>query len=104
MMGLEELERRVCEKWATAAAARLPLDVFDPSGWLDGIDTTAWNAEPLPPGTMQFPREQWASYPAKRTAALIYAERLLDFADELTDEQWITLNLVMLYGGKTRLA
>jgi len=41
--------------------------------------------------------------PAKRTVALILAERLLDDAENLTDEQWLQLCLVMQYGGKTRL-
>jgi len=102
---LDVLERRVCEKWVAAAAARMPADAFDPSSWLDGIDMSAWDEAmktPLPPGTPQFPREQWASYPAKRTVALMIADRLLDF-EELTDEQWMQLCLLMQYGGKTRL-
>lgn len=97
---LRELERRVGEKWAAAATARIPereLPVFD-------IHMSAWqNLPPLPPGTPQFPREQWASYPARRTAALLAADRMLDF-DELTDEQWMDVCLVMQYGGKTRIA
>lgn len=102
MSDLDALERRVTEKWATAAASRIPADVFDPSGWLDGVDMSAWRRN-LPPSAPQFPREQWVSYPNKRTVALLIADRLLDF-DELSDEQWATLNVVMLYGGKTRIA
>lgn len=101
---LKELERRVGEKWVAAAAARIPADAFDPSGWLDSIDMSEWGASSLPPGTLQFPREQWASYPNKRTVALLLAERLLDDADSLTDEQWLLLCLVMQYGGKTRIS
>jgi hypothetical protein len=59
--------------------------------------------KPLPPGTMQFPREQWLSYPNRRAHALVLANRLLDFED-LTDEQWHTLGMLMLYGGKERIA
>jgi hypothetical protein len=111
---LEELELRVGEKWATAAATREPqwetVEV-DLSAWLGEIPIpdNAWEmstvGQPLPPllpDTPQFPREQWASYPAKRTVALLIADRLLDF-DELTDEQWMTLCFLMQHGGKTRL-
>jgi hypothetical protein len=101
---LEQLERRVGEKWASAAATRFPADAFDPSGWLDGIDASEWGLDELSPGTMQFPREQWASYPNARTVALLTAEAALGRADELTDEQWVTVCMVMQYGGKTRIA
>lgn len=99
---LDVLERRVAEKWAAAAAARAPMwpmpdDPFDMSVWGEAMKT------PLPPGTPQFPREQWASYPMKRRLALMAADRMLDF-DELTDEQWMQVCLVMWYGGKTRIA
>jgi hypothetical protein len=106
---LDVLERRVVEKWV-AAAARMPrweLPEFDMSAWeLPEFDMSAWDEAmktPLPPGTPQFPREQWASYPNRRRVALMICDRLLDF-DELTDEQWVTLCMVMQYGGKTRIA
>lgn len=94
---LGQLERRVGEKWAAAAAARFPADVdpFDPSDWLGDEP----HAEPV----MQFPREQWVSYPNKRTAALIVADNMLNNADDLTDMQWTLLCRIMLYGGKTRI-
>lgn len=100
---LEELERRVGEKWGAAVAARTPTwpvpDVqFDISTWADVARIG------VPAEAPQFPREQFASYPAARTVALILADRLLDDAPDLTEEQWVTLNAVMLYGGKTRLA
>jgi len=97
---LEVLERRVGEKWAAAVEARAPWPTST------ALDVSAWigTTKELPSGTPQFPREQWASYPLKRMAALIYAEHMLDSATELTDEQWIALNAVMLYGGKTRIA
>lgn len=53
---------------------------------------------------MQFPRERWASYPAKRTATLLMCEKLLDNADELTDQVWVLLCAAMVYGGRTRIA
>lgn len=101
MDALEELERRVGEKWVAAAAARTPDWPVPAVEWSD--DWKEAMKKPLPPGTLQFPREQWASYPNQRTVALLIADRLLDF-DELTDEQWMQLGLLMQYGGKTRIA
>jgi len=98
---LEVLERRVGEKWAAAVEARAPSWPISTA-----LDVSAWigTTKELPSGTLQFPREQWVSCPLKRMAALIYCEHLLDRATELTDEQWIALNTVMLYGGNTRIA
>jgi hypothetical protein len=97
---LQQLERRVGAKWVAAAAARtpewaVPEAAFDMSAWTD--------MAPLPPGTPQFPREQWVSYPNRRAVALLLADRLLDF-DELTDEQWTQVCMVMQYGGRERVA
>lgn len=95
---LDELEHRVAEKWAAVAGSRI-----DPR-WQ--FDVTTWGLHPpppLPPGTLQFPREQWARYPAKRAAVLLACERILDHG-ELTDEQWLTVCLAMQYGGKTLIA
>lgn len=96
---LIELEKRVTRRWQEAAAARTPQwpDVELSTDWAEAMQ------KPLPPGTMQFPREQWVSYPNRRTIVLILADRLLDF-EELTAEQWHTLNFLMLYGGKARIA
>lgn len=98
---LIELEERVTRRWQEAVAARTPQwpmpDVELSTDWAEAMKT------PLPPGTMQFPREQWVSYPNRRAQVLILADRLLDF-DELTDEQWHTLCFLMLYGGKERIA
>lgn len=96
---LTALENRVGEKWIAAAAARnpewpVPDFEFDMSSWTD--------VAPLPPGTMQFPRERWASYPTQRTVVLMLADRMLDL--DLTDEQWAQLCFLMQYGGKTRLS
>lgn len=97
---LAELERRVGEKWVAAVAVRLPeFELLDLGGWADSASLSF----PVTVGP-QFPRETWASYPAKRTVTLLLCEKLLDNAAELTDEQWITLCLAMQYGGKTRLS
>lgn len=101
MDALDELEHRVGEKWATVAATRtpqweLPDNPFDFSEWMT-----------IDPGLIrvpQFPRERWASYPAKRTLALMVCDTLLDRVDELTDEQWMMVCLAMQYGGKTRIS
>lgn len=103
MDALDELERRVGEKWARAVADRMnpQWQILDTSSWMlplppDGDATK----DPLLP---QFPREQWASYPNKRMVALLACDRMLDF-DDLSDEQWMTLCLLMQYGGKTRIS
>lgn len=98
---LETLEQRVGQKWAAAVAARIPHldmpdDPFDFSDWLTG--------DPVPEPVLEFPREQWATYPAKRTVTLLLCDKLLDKADDLTDEQWMMVGLAMQYGGKTRLS
>ncbi|WP_142245552.1 hypothetical protein [Mycobacterium sp. IS-836] len=101
---LDELELRVGEKWAAAAAARIPQD-FDLSHWSEVFDLTDLPpATPLPPDWPQFPREQWLRYPVKRQLTLVLCENLLDRNDELTDEQWMLLCLMMQYGGKVRIA
>lgn len=98
---LIELEQQVTQRWLEAVAARTPQwpmpDMDWSTDWAEAVN------KPLPPGTMQFPREQWLSYPNRRAHALILANRLLDFED-LTDEQWHTLGMLMLYGGKERIA
>lgn len=98
---LRELEARVCGKFMAAANVRaagwsVPDDPFDWSDWFGSTEQSG--------DVPQFPREQWASYPAKRTAVLMACDRLLDDADKLSDDQWLTLCLAMQYGGKTRLA
>jgi hypothetical protein len=99
---LDELEKRVTEKWVAKASERVSewagLDVpFDASLWLQTAP-----GSPLTPPTFQFPREQWISYPAKRTYTLLILDRLLDF--DLTDEQWAQACFLMHYGGKERVA
>lgn len=98
---LDELESRVTAKWAAAAADRIQgfSDIFDPSAWNTVVDMGA----DAPSPTMQFPREQWVSYPAKRTVALILADRMLDL-DSITDEQWMQVSFIVQYAGKERVA
>ena len=100
---LEDLERRVLARWAAAAAERTP-DSFDVSKWSGVYDHASWLPDDagLPP-PMQFPREQWVSYPAKRRVSLMLCDRMLDF-DVLTDEQWMLLCMTVQYGGKERIA
>jgi hypothetical protein len=97
---LPAIEDRVARKWAAAAAKR--MDGFDPQWKLDVGSWVLPDAE-LPADVPQFPREQWVSYPMKRTLALLLCERVLD-SGELSDEQWMWLCAVMQYGGKTRVA
>lgn len=99
---LDELEQRVGEKWAAAGAARIgPIELGE---WGALFDMYDGDVQPLSPDVPQFPREQWASYPAKRTFVLLACEAMLDRAGPLTDEQWTTLCMAMQYGGKTRIA
>lgn len=103
MTDMSELELRVGEKWTAVAAARLDPDTFDIGEWAvhharDG------DVRPLSAGVLQFPCEQWASCPAKRTLALLACEAMLDRADTLTDEQWTMLCVAVQYGGKMRIA
>ena len=97
MEDLAALERRVAEKFLAYASTRLPqweLPDFD-------IDWDAWrNLPPLPPGTMQYPRQQWFTYPNRRTISLAIVDRMLDF-DELTDDQWADVTFLMWYGGRS---
>lgn len=94
---LAAAETRVRTKWFAAMNARgpaLPTEPFNASDWMTG--------EP-PPSTLQFPREQWANYPACRRVVLALCDRMLDFADQLTDEQWAALDFLIQYGGRTPL-
>ena len=97
MYDLDGLERRVCEKWIGVAAERMPdwavpeID-FDRQSWTPPPDT--------PEPVMQFPREQWLTYPAKRTIALLLCDRLLGM--DLDDGAWTQVCYLMRYGGKVR--
>lgn len=102
MTELEEIERRVGQKWLARAVHRQNLlwGSSDPTlEW----DMPSWDLPEAPAGWPQFPRDQWAALPNNRIIALMIAERMLDF-DDMTDEQWHSVCLLMQYGGKTRLA
>lgn len=99
---LVELEQRVTEKFAAKAGERMPETDFgfDIESWGVGVD--AWELDiPLDPNIPQFPREQWLSYPAQRTVALILCDRMLDL--ELDEAQWAQLCFLMQFGGKVRV-
>lgn len=96
---LIELEERVTRRWLEAVAERPPLWGFAPADLPDWSDVQ-W--EPLPPGTPQFPREQWVSHPYRRAMTLILCDRMLDF--DLDDEKWLQVCFLMQYGGKERVA
>lgn len=95
---LAELERRVTEKYIAAAQTRqqpdLP-DLIDIQPWLDG-------QPPLVPPPLQFPRQQWVTVPDRRATALGTVDRLLDL--ELNDKSWQTISLLMIFGGRERIA
>lgn len=94
---LAAAETRLRTKWFAAMEARgaaLPTEPYNASDWKIG--------EP-PPATLQFPRQQWANYPAGRRVVLALCDRMLDFADQLTDQQWAALNFLIQYGGRTPL-
>lgn len=99
MSALDDMEQRVTEKFAAAAFARI-----DPQWKLDVGEWTFpdFEFEPLPPGTPQFPREQWVTYPNRRMVTLTLIDRALDL--ELTDEQWTQLTFLMGFGGRERIA
>ena len=101
MNDLEELERRVTEKWVAAAAKRAPEWEL-PDLW--AFDFSNWLAHPpaLPNNWPQFPREQWLVYPEKRRVTLLICDKALD--QDLSDEEWIHVCLLMQYGGKERAA
>lgn len=99
--GLSELEARVAAKWGAAALTRTPpvevlSELFDIHTWLAG-------QEPVYPPA-QFPRQVWANHPSTRRVALMVCDRLLDNAEELTDEQWATLCVAMQYAGRERIS
>ncbi|AID58933.1 hypothetical protein PBI_GAIA_114 [Mycobacterium phage Gaia] len=98
---VEQLEQRVARKWAQAAYARGAFDAssFDAGEWFD--TNIQWGGEG--PDVPQFPREQWASYPAKRALVLTMLDRALD-SEDVSDELWMTICYAMWYGGKTRIA
>ena len=95
---LAELEAKVGKRWADHAATREP---DWPLPDLKPIDIRRWGA-PIT-ADVQFPREQWVAYPAKRTIALTLANRLMDF-DNLSDDQWMMVCHLVFYGGKVRVS
>ncbi|MCV7004581.1 hypothetical protein [Mycobacterium gordonae] len=102
MSTLDELEQRVGEKFAVEAAKRVdPQWMLDIGQWTIGGHPDA--LVPNPGDIPQFPREQWVTYPNKRTMCLLILDRLLDF-DNLDDEQWMQAAALMTFGGRERIA
>jgi len=99
MSDLDELERRVTEKFAAKCAELVPADPFDPSPF----DPACWSSSvDFGQPAVQFPREQWVTYPHRRMLALMTADRVLDF--ELTEEQWMQAGMLVAFGGRERIA
>ncbi|CAN5143809.1 hypothetical protein BH11ACT6_BH11ACT6_34570 [soil metagenome] len=112
---LDQLEQRVTERYMAAAAERDRLPdspfstlEFDSSEWwfssrhLLGVapDGPLLEIANAGPPTLQFPRQQWITYPNRRAVSLVIVDRALDQADTLTDDQWYQLTFLMFYGGR----
>lgn len=98
---LSAAETRVFGKWLTAAEHRYGAS---PIGLGLGLDLATWlQSDPLPRQALQFPKQEWATNPARRTVILAICEEMLDRIDELTEAQWMTLSFLIQYGGRTPL-
>lgn len=94
---LRTAETRVFGKWLTAAEHRYGATPI-------GLDLATWlQSDPLPRQALQFPKQEWATNPARRTVILAICEEMLDRIDELTEAQWMTLSFLIQYGGRTPL-
>ena len=107
---LEDLERETAEKFyrlATALAGEAP--VLDVKEWL-GDKPFEVATTPLPPGSMQFPRETWVVYPARRTVTLItvaaWCDKAIDgtYTADVVRDGLPGIGLLLAYGGKERLS
>ena len=94
MSELDDLERRVGEKFMAAAVELTPE-------WPHNVEMGTW--QPMAAPALQLPREQWVIYPSRRMVALLIIDRMLDF-DSLTDEQWGQVAFLYQYGGRERVA
>lgn len=103
---LDELERRVAEKYDAAWQKHaelwpLPDGPFDITEWTTkAIDQSNRLGAINPPPQHQFPRERWATQPARRTVALIICESWIDRGWDITDPTFL---MVYVYGGRIRL-
>ena len=84
---LADLETRVIRRWAEIGAFR-PVECRHVRLAITWCSSRASCGSP---------------YPAKRTIALLLADRLLDKA-ELTDYDWLTICHLVLFGGRVREA
>lgn len=92
---LQDLERRVTEKLIAANRAAHPE-------WA-AVTVTLSEVGTLPPPELpadwpQFPREQWITYPHRRTCGLILADRAIDLG-LLAEAEWL-----VQYAGRERIA
>lgn len=95
---LEEIEQHVTQKYAEKMAQDWPILTHD---WtLPDLELST----PLPEPVMQFPREQWITYPSTRTINLLIVDRALDLWDDLTPEQKSRIEFLFQYGGRERTA
>lgn len=119
-----ELEQRVTVRYTEKCAAEwpIPADPFDPAPWFSGVvdPNIDWadvmkdqpsvpvvatiTGHPRTPTTPQFPHEQWITYPNRRYAALLLADRLLDMWDQLDSEQRTNVALLLGIGGRDRIS
>lgn len=95
MDDLAALEERVRQKYLDAVGADNPaFAAFDWSAWLAEVTVL----EPLPPGTPPFPREQWVTWPNRRTIGLLIADHAIDRG--LLSEA----GFLLAYAGRERVA
>lgn len=99
MNDLEALEQRVTQRWINAASDRIPEWPL-PDDITFSLDDWAINSVPL--DWPQFPREQWLVYPYRQQIALLICDRALD--RDLSEEEWLHVCFLMMYGGKERVA
>lgn len=95
---LEELETRVTARYIEKCNIGWQLPDVEP------LDTSDWYMGPLPDDVPQFPREQWITYPNRRHYALLIADRMLDFWDDLDEPQRTQLAFLLGCGGRERIA
>ncbi len=123
---LDDLEKRVGGRYAEKMAAlwTLPDGEFSTvefgADWTEHLKPVADQGRtieistvgqplpppiiPLPTPVMQFPREQWITYPQKRTISLLIADRMIDLWDTVAIEQQAQVGYLVLYGGRERIA
>ena len=98
---LDQLEQRIGQRWAEATAAHIPSDPLDLKDWLA---STLTDPQVYSSNLPQFPREQWVTYPPRRTVSLLLVDNALNAAEKLTESDWLALAFLMTHGGRERIA